>query len=421
MKLLTTPHQYERLKFFLSMHDNFDVFVDNNFDLNINNDKIDPIYDHHRYMGGILEDPVISFSQSVVDLYRLQFSRFCDLMDVDEYDRTRSDQNSFGFMIDRFYFTNTFIQKFAEMISEMYKTGDLSNDTHESSFMVDYLEQYGKGFFKGFNSFMDEYLLKILDGFTDKDSKRNKIFEFATFKWNEFQQPISDFSFKHNIYVPVISSAFKTGIHYGMIYRAWSNILMNQKDYEPLAESYLKDLNSNSICLGDSDEDEFWEIYLDAFPEGYAEFGKNEIETNTEDVSSPFSNDVLDEDKSFKPSKKVKSMDWINLKKDSSLLDDIHKSLLQDGYIDCKLKDFKKVFSNTTDYSRIQWFGRDVQLIYFQELLENKKLIKLPYNRWQQLRSCFKYDSKNERSILNQVNNDSIRIYQKEYFDNLVK
>lgn len=141
---------------------------------------------------------------------------------------------------------------------------------------------------------------------------------------------------------------------------------------------------------------------------------KTKIDQSKEIITDESSE--IDED--FK-TKEIKSLKWNSV--DHSDLNHIHKSLKENGYINCGLSYFKKSFLGTKDFEKIEWLRVDSSLIYFYGRLIDKNKIKKPSNKWLKFKDVFQYSGSSAASLYSQYKNESKNLPDKSFFDSLIK
>ncbi|MFI8377722.1 hypothetical protein [Leeuwenhoekiella sp. NPDC079379] len=99
---------------------------------------------------------------------------------------------------------------------------------------LEYIEEYGKGFFYGFENFEKEVILEVSNIFKSDSYKSKIIFDIATIDWGFIRVPISDPETDEPI------DPYETGIHFGKLYYAWSIMFQHHSVFKDLAEDYLK-------------------------------------------------------------------------------------------------------------------------------------------------------------------------------------
>ncbi|SHF95166.1 hypothetical protein SAMN05444483_103360 [Salegentibacter echinorum] len=87
------------------------------------------------------------------------------------------------------------------------------------------------------------------------------------------------------------------------------------------------------------------------------------------------------------PATKSKSLNWKS--PNTSKLNEIYKKLEDNGYVNCGLVQFKKIFSNTSEFKPVEWLEGIRSLSYFYGLLIDKKLILTPKPKWPKLHEVF--------------------------------
>lgn len=85
--------------------------------------------------------------------------------------------------------------------------------------------------------------------------------------------------------------------------------------------------------------------------------------------------------------KQTKSLKWND--KEYSKLSNIYKALEYKGYVNCGLRDFKRIFSDTREFQPMEWLGKKRSLYYFYGLLIDRKLIEEPDAMWLKLPEVF--------------------------------
>src|SRR5690606_4991398 len=112
--------------------------------------------------------------------------------------------------------------------------------------LAPYLLNYAKGFKYGYENFINEYVCQnlIID---DKIEKNKKIFDFITNK-NIFNQ-ITCYNNHKKFYdnILVLENAEIEGKFFGFVYKAWSLIFSNFKNYKNLFNDYLQPSNERIL------------------------------------------------------------------------------------------------------------------------------------------------------------------------------
>jgi hypothetical protein len=143
---------------------------------------------------------------------------------------------------------------------------------------------------------------------------------------------------------------------------------------------------------------------------------ESDIENNT-DIQSEFS---AKSTQNVNPTnKEIKSLRWSSA--DYSELNQIHKSLKDNGYINCDLTYFKRSFSGIKDFEKIKWLQADYSLIYFYgRLIDRNKVIK-PSKKWMKFKEVFEYSGSSAASLYSQCKNETKNLPDKLFFDTLIK
>src|SRR5690606_20143316 len=112
--------------------------------------------------------------------------------------------------------------------------------------LAPYLLNYAKGFKYGYENFINEYVCQnlIID---DKIERIEKIFDFVTNK-NIFNQ-ITGYNNHKKFYdnILVLENAEIEGKFFGFVYKAWSLIFSNFKNYKNLFNDYLQPSNERIL------------------------------------------------------------------------------------------------------------------------------------------------------------------------------
>jgi len=123
---------------------------------------------------------------------------------------------------------------------------------------------------------------------------------------------------------------------------------------------------------------------------------------------------------SYKLSKtKMKSLQWLDIHQVG--LNELHKGLIENGSIICKLPKFKKIFSGVIDYEKVKWLDTPSSLIYILQSLVDSGIIKVNYFKWKQLQFCFDYKSINHKEVANQIKNGTTSISNKNSIDIIIR
>ncbi|RXG16549.1 hypothetical protein [Leeuwenhoekiella aestuarii] len=402
MRFDTIKHDYEYFKAFLGMYNQFDVFASNSFRLDLNVPKIDSSYLHFKYINELGSQSVFPSNDDVINLYGLQYKKYCDFMGIDPDDARRSSNLSFGVRIDGFYCTNTFIRNFGKMITQMYENGDIDAFEYEWEFLLKYFSEYGNGFSKGFNRFV-KFISDLTAGF-DSSYRSKKIFEFAIHKWDEVHEPPTIFSSKP--YIPNLSKAYDAGEYYGMLYRAWTFILSDQSAFQTLAQDRLKQINKDENRLSAIGFEEFYDK-LNNESDSEPDLFLNEIDENESGVEIPV--------------KKFKSFEWKDQQTGAEKEKLIFNGLKELELIECDLTQFRKVFSGDNIDTPIIWKGDSVHLVYLFGKLIQKNFLQTDRSHWKQLRANFEYNTINETVNFSQIDNGHQNLSNKIILDSLIK
>lgn len=112
--------------------------------------------------------------------------------------------------------------------------------------LAPYLLNYAKGFKYGYENFINEYVCQnlIID---DKNERIEKIFDFVTNK-NIFNQ-ITGYNNHKKFYnnILLLGNAEIEGKFFGFVYKAWSLIFSNFKNYKNLFNDYLQPSNKRIL------------------------------------------------------------------------------------------------------------------------------------------------------------------------------
>ena len=229
---MITKAIYTRLKRIFELHQHPRLLIEDSFSPQLNNGWIEDVYRHYNYTNPFKTDS--SYCEAVVSLYHRQFDTFCDIVDLNG--EKGSKRSSFSLRIDDVHFTSTFSYNLSKIIRETSEDDEWMDEGYKSSVWLEYLKEYGVGFFDGFNSFDDFINNKV--GNLGEEARARRIFQFATNNWAQIHEPIIG-----TYGVPV--NAEDTGKEYGMRYKAWSRILANQEVFENLAKDYWEEVNSD--------------------------------------------------------------------------------------------------------------------------------------------------------------------------------
>lgn len=120
-------------------------------------------------------------------------------------------------------------------------------------------------------------------------------------------------------------------------------------------------------------------------------------------------------------SKPIKSLKWLN-NQDFTELNNIHASLKENGYIDCDLRTFKKLFENREDFSPVEWNNTATSLIYFIGQLIELKKAKSNGGKWETLKHLFICEKlEGAASTYSKIKNDNKNFTGKSFLDSLIK
>ena len=373
---MITKAIYTRLKRIFELHQHPRLLIEDSFSPQLNNGWIEDVYRHYNYTNPFKTDS--SYCEAVVSLYHRQFDTFCDIVDLNG--EKGSKRSSFSLRIDDVHFTSTFSYNLSKIIRETSEDDEWMDEGYKSSVWLEYLKEYGVGFFDGFNSFDDFINNKV--GNLGEEARARRIFQFATNNWAQIHEPIIG-----TYGVPV--NAEDTGKEYGMRYKAWSRILANQEVFENLAKDYWDAVDSD--------------FEPDLIPSLKADF-TDELDTEIEI-----------------PVKQFKSFKWkdysVGAEKEKILFNQLKKLEL----IDCDLTQFRKVFNGEIVQEPILWNGDSVHLIYLFGTLIEKKLLQTERSHWKQLRANFEYKAINESVNFSQIKHGHQNLSKKDDLDILVK
>ena len=145
---------------------------------------------------------------------------------------------------------------------------------------------------------------------------------------------------------------------------------------------------------------------------------KNHLNQNIIPKSSNFPENLAKVDANSR-NKEVISLKWNSA--DHSELNHIHKELKENGYLNCDLRSFKRLFLGNVDFDKITWLKTDSSLIYFYGKLIETNKIQSPSNKWVKFKQIFEYSGSSASSLYSQYNNEIKNLPDKSFLDSLFK